>query len=261
MKIRMCAFIPKSLGSSISMYDLPKGLVNQSSFDHEVKRIAGSWLKEPYPSIVFCGSDNREFGNMNGTSRLYAFNEKPINLAFIGRFRSIYGQKHQLFNKKCDASARVFVQLAYSKLSITEMDKFPKIPYQGGRFPVIEKQKQYGYVHTQSPMTGIADQDLDTITDLNSNFSKIKVKTSAGYPYLEPFSPNIDFEFTIIMRRLSDKYEVEIIGCHNEFPCYELYINDSVVYKYMTAGHGPNPVNLNRSFSFTIKKKFLINRL
>lgn len=258
MKIKMCAFIPESLGSSLRMCDLPNGLANQKSFDSDVKATPGYWLKEPSPSTVFCGTDNRDFGNIHGTNRLFAYNKKTIDLAKIGQLQQSYGSKSKLFEKGCDPSNRVFVQLSNSPLSIWQMRRSPVIHYQGGgRYAFMERQSEYGYLHVQSPMTGSADYNLDTIQDINVDYSTIEVKTGAGYPYLEPFSPNIDFDFKIHMYRHTNGYEIDIIGCHNEFPCYELFINDISVYKYRTSWHGPNPINLNKSFSFTVKKRFL----
>jgi len=82
-------------------------------------------------------------------------------------------------------------------------------------------------------------------------------KSPGSYPYLEPFAPNIDFSFKIHIYKRVGHFDIEIIGRHNEFPCYELFINDSSVYKYQTKWRGPNPINLNCNFSFTIKKRFL----
>jgi hypothetical protein len=242
MKIKMCGFIPTTLGTSLRMCDLPKDLVNQRSFDSDVRNISGFWLKEPYPSTVFCGADDRDFGNIKGSNRLYAFNERSIDLSKIGRFLSMYGTKSQLFIKLCDLSRRVFVQTSSEPLSVWEMDKSPKIPYHGGRFPSLVIEKKYGYLHTQTPKRSDAEQKPDSIRDITADYSTIEVETSAGYPYLEPFSPNIDFNFTINMYRRTNDYEVEIIGSHNEFPCYELFINDTSVYKYRTKWHGPNPI-------------------
>ncbi|CAM4006089.1 hypothetical protein SAMN06265348_101121 [Pedobacter westerhofensis] len=58
MKIKICAFIPKSIGTPLSMCDLPRALSNQSSFDSQVRGIQGTWLKEPYPAqIVDCHNE------------------------------------------------------------------------------------------------------------------------------------------------------------------------------------------------------------
>lgn len=257
MKIKMCGFIPTTLGTSLSMCDLPKGLANQRSFDTDVRKISGFWLKEPYPSTVFCQSDDRDFGNIKGSNRLFAFNERSIDLSKTGRLQSMYGSKSLLFIKLCDLSHRAFVQTSNAPLSVWQMDESPKIPFRGGRFPFLERHKEYGYLHVQTPKRSNAEQKQDTIRDVTPDYSTIEVETSAGYPYLEPFAPNIDFNFTINMYRRANDYEVEIIGSHNEFPCYELFINDVSVYKYRTTSRGPNPINLNRSFSFTVKKRFL----
>lgn len=257
MKINMCGFIPKSFGTSLRMCDLPTGLFNQQSFDSDVRKVPGSWLKEPYPSIVFCGTDNRDFDNVKGTNRLFAGNDRGIDLSKTGQLQSIYGSCPLLFKKFCGPSHRVFVQTSHTALSVWQMNRVPKIPYQGGRFPIMGSQKEYAYLHTQAIRTATADQNCDNIRDITKDYSTIEVKTSAGYPYLEPFSPNIDFAFKIHIYRRASYYDIEIIGNHNEFPCYELFINDTSVYKYHTKWKGPNPINLNRDFSFTVKKRFL----
>lgn len=177
MKIKMCAFIPKSLGHSLAMCDLPKGLANQSSFNSDVRNNLGSWIKEPYPSTVFCGTDDREFGNVHGTNRLYAINEKRIDLTKIGRFQAAYGSKSKIFSKYCDLSHRVFVQTSHEPLSIWQMDRSPKIHYQGGRFAYTDHRKQYGYLHTQGSVRGLADDTLDTVRDISTDHSVIEVET------------------------------------------------------------------------------------
>lgn len=257
MKIKMCAFIPRTLGKPFKTITLPKNLVNQKAFDAQAARISGFWLSEPYPATVFCETDNREYGDINGTSRLYAYNDINLDLNKTGQFQSKYGRRANLFQKKCDPSGRAFVQFAYRSLNVREMDRIPKIPYQGGgKIALIDRRKKYGYLQPPQFLRGEAEQCPDIINDINENHSVIKVRSSAGYPFLEPFSPNIDFVFEINIFRLGDCYRVEINGEHNRFPCYEMYINNQPVYKFKSKYTEPNPVNLTLSTSFNIVRRF-----
>ncbi|MGO4877697.1 DUF3238 domain-containing protein [Pedobacter sp. AJM] len=258
MKIKMCAFIPKTLGKPFKAIALPKNLINQKAFDKQAGRIVGFWLPEPYPATVFCETDNREFGDLNGTNRLCAYNNLNIDLSKTGQFQTKYGYMANLFQKKCDPSGRAFVQFAYRSLNVREMEKTPKIPYQGGggKFAWIDRRRKYGYLQPPQFLRAEPVQYQDLVKDINENQSVIKVKSSAGYPFLEPFSPNIDFEFEISIFRLSDCYRIEINGAHNKFPCYEMYINNQPVYTFKSTDTAPNPINLTSSTSFKIVKRF-----
>ena len=255
----MCAFIPKSLGKPFKTIALPKNLVNQKSFDLQAAKISGFWLPEPYPATVFCETDNREFGDFNGTNRLYAYNDIKLDLNMTGQFVRNYGRLANLFQKKCDPSGRAFVQFANRSLTAREMDMVPKIPYQGGgsKFILVDRRRKYGYLQPPKFLRGEAKQFQDIVNDVNPNHSILKVKSSAGYQLLEPFSPNIDFIIEINIYRLSDCYRVVVNGEHNMFPCYELYINNQVVYKFKSKYTTPSPINLTSSTSFTVVKKFL----
>ena len=99
---------------------------------------------------------------------------------------------------------------------------------------------------------------------INANFNSetvMEISASAGYPFLEPFSPNIDISLRITMRKPMYGRTVTLIfeGEHNFFPAYELLLNNQVIYSYDPLQHGfsgPDPYNLSRSKTF-IKPVFI----
>ena len=81
------------------------------------------------------------------------------------------------------------------------------------------------------------------------------ISASAGYPFAEPFSPNIDFEVKVkVIREPSGKsVSVQVDGWHNDFPAYELIIGNKVVYDHNPSDYnytGPGYGNLTKSRNF-----------
>ena len=96
-------------------------------------------------------------------------------------------------------------------------------------------------------------------TDGGNDTTEVIVSASAEYPFLEYVAPNIDFELKIeLLKNLqSNKIDINISGWHNDFPAYELIINQSVAYSYNPAdyGHtGPGLINLNTKKYFNHTK-------
>lgn len=96
-------------------------------------------------------------------------------------------------------------------------------------------------------------------TDGGNDATKIMVSASAGYPFLEPVSPNIGFELKIeLHKNLSGRsIDVHVSGRHNGSPAYELVINEGATYPYGPAdcGHtAPSMVNLNSKKHFSATK-------
>ena len=96
-------------------------------------------------------------------------------------------------------------------------------------------------------------------TKIPNNSSTIYVEGSGGYPFLEPFAPNIDFGITIKLKlNIKNKYiQVSVSGEHNFFPAYECIINDEIVYSFMPEDAGPGFQNLTQSKSFASKTKWI----
>jgi hypothetical protein len=60
----------------------------------------------------------------------------------------------------------------------------------------------------------------------------------------------------IAIRKTPTYCHFEIAGSHNLFPCYEMYIDRTLVYQYDAVAHGesgPGLINLNRSTEFSIR--------
>lgn len=270
MNIQFNAFIPQSLGAPLTHFQLPYAVRNKEELEFKLSMIPGSWIKEPFSDLIFCKTDDREFGQhfvkkeIDGTSRLYAYNEQEIDLSRIGAFQSYYSS---VFTKKCGSSHRVKIEVSEINLSYFEQLNSPhrynnthsnqiNLNYSCHRNPL------YAYIHEYSPMTsdpynsGTSHQDF--VMDMNENHSIIGVQAQAGYPYGEPISPNIDFSFTVHFHRLAlNRYKVYAKGSHNLFPYYEMLIDGHLVYKYTSSFTGPNLFDLNLTHDF-ITKEYII---
>jgi RHS repeat-associated protein len=93
----------------------------------------------------------------------------------------------------------------------------------------------------QSTWTTTATADNEA---LGTCTSKVSVTAAVNYPFVER-SPDIDYTFIFYFyHRFRDVVATKIVYNHNQFPDYEVVINDNVVYYYETKGSGPGLWNL-----------------
>jgi hypothetical protein len=97
----------------------------------------------------------------------------------------------------------------------------------------------------------------------NSNISTIEIKgfmvrksRQSGYPFAEPFSPNIDISYDLFVQKVGNKIFFRAKGVHNKFPYYEILCNNKLVYSYYPTKikeFGPGILNLNSDIHFDNK--------
>lgn len=98
-----------------------------------------------------------------------------------------------------------------------------------------------------------------------NNTSMISVKATAGYPFTEPLSPNIDFgmDIKLVKNVAGSSVDISVSGWHNHFPAYELLINNKVSFNYDPSIYGytgPGLINLNRSKNFNASEYLPVTR-
>ncbi len=283
MKLQFNAFIPGHLGRPLSMLALSYkkvSLKNENEFYQYLQRVGGSktWIKEPASDNIYCATDSREFGEHNiafgkeeHKSRLFLYPKKKfgnnIDLSSIGSMHQKYG--NEVFQKLCDLSHRVRTHISYGMPDNSGLKH--TYHYGGSRINLIPTNHQScHYANPNYPLYGSIEvfEDkrsdpydswlkwYDWVVDYDENKSVIVVAAEAGYPYAEPFSPNIDFRLTIELMRLQNNYQVRIHGFHNQFPAYELLLDGVLTYKFMPASSGPGIYNLNAHQQFSVERSY-----
>lgn len=272
LNLQFSAFIPGSLGKPLKEYFLndflnnDKTMRNHAEFNAELNKIQGSWLAEPGLSYIpqfggighfgrYFSTDNREFGGV-GSSRLTS--TAAINLSQVGSF----DPSKSVFTHSCSDSHLIVTAI---------VDMNPSMP-NGGSMPSLSVPNISGSVGKTATKRSQTTQNVDVIrndvfgvyfTAPNTPRStlidgtEIKTAASAGYPFLEPFSPNIDYRLTVVLRKIPGNIiKAQVTGSHDSFPFYELVANGKVKYRYNAKDNGetgPNPVNLNRMKNFSVE--------
>ncbi|CAA0164114.1 hypothetical protein NACSLCCMFF_140002 [Tenacibaculum maritimum] len=267
LSIKFQAFIPKSLGKPLLSYfentnrfkllDNKEEFVRQlSSFDIEKH----TWLPEPGSLSNYYATDNVEMYNHHSEHSTRLAINAEIDLTKIGN----YSFKNEIFkhfshldgtmgNNNDQHSGKSHQVKAYIK-RIPFYDDTPRASNKDMYIGVCSK------VHSdrsdEAPLDiSISNSKRHSFSDKGNDTTKIKVSASAGYPFAEPFSPNIDFELGIeLFKNLSNKsINIEVKGWHNDFPAYELIIADRVVYTHNPSDYGytgPGFGNLTKSRDF-----------
>ena len=96
---------------------------------------------------------------------------------------------------------------------------------------------------------------IERVHDYSPTHSGLTIGASGAYPF-NPLAPSIDFGLSGSLRVLADgSVALAVVGGHNEFPAYEVIVNDRVVYKDYPTSRGPGLWNLGAasdSFNFRV---------
>ena len=285
INIKFQAYIPKSLGTS--MLDHFKNhpnfnrndMINYDVFKRNLESCsaANNWMKEPGNFITdyFTATDDVDFHSKHNSHTKRMNFEAQIDLLGIGKF-TIFDMaktfKHQYHKdvawkgnnqQHCDYSQRVEASII-------------KTPEYLGNVPI--KMKYTGVFNRNKSKRS---DEKELVTDFSNSLSgtyfhnpnkmpenettTISVSASAHYPYIKFIAPDIDFEVIIklYLDINSKTIKITIDGTHNNFPAYELLIDDVVAYNYNPSAHGytgPTPNNLGiQSTDFTIIRSIRLN--
>lgn len=266
LSVKFQAFIPKSLGKPLLSYFENtirfRLLDNKEEF---IRKLRGfniqkhTWLPEPGSLSNYYATDDVEMFNHHSehTTRL-AINAE-IDLTKIGN----YSFGSEIFKHPNHTKGFGENNNQHSGLSHQVKAYIKRIPFYDDMPRASDKDVYVGVcreLHSdrsdEKPLDiSISNSKRHSFSNGENDTTTIKVSASAGYPFAEPFSPNIDFELEIeLFKNLSNKsIDVQIKGWHNDFPAYELIIDDNVVYTHNPSDYGytgPGFGNLTKSRDF-----------
>ncbi|MFB9057142.1 hypothetical protein ACFFU9_10350 [Mariniflexile ostreae] len=276
LSVKFQAFIPKSLGKPLLSYfentNRFRLLDNKEEFIRQLNSFnirTHTWLPEPGSLSNYYATDNVEmFHHHSGHNTRLAINAE-IDLTKIGSYNSgseIF--KHfshldgTIGNKNNQHSGLSHQVKAYIK-RIPFYDDMPRASNKDMYIGVCSEL--HSARSDEAPLKVlISNSKKHSFYELGNDTTIIKVSASAGYPFAEPFSPNIDFKLEIeLFKNLTNKsIDVHVKGVHNNFPAYELVINDRVAYTHNPSdyGHsGPGLINLNTNKNFDITEWIRLN--
>ena len=225
----------------------PRVMENHRAFNSELRRISGTWFSEPfYPAAThkMVKTDNRDFRE-EGSSRLFI--EGSIDLRTIGNMRFFpfkepecdYSHRRSVYIKGPSGHQSRFFDPNAKVVGVVK----PKDPAMQGEAATARNSVENTVMGTYFTRPGTPRSELYDGTI-------IRVGGSAGYPYLEPVSPNIDFDLTFKFHKVNRRHvRITVEGTYDGFPCYELLVNNRLEYTYNPLEHGqegPNPSNLDR---------------
>lgn len=213
IEIQFMAFIPSRLGKPFRQTKAGKknGFKNQKAFDAEVAAVPGYWGAEPgnvFNDYCF-RTDDRDFGG--GSHRLIS--HASINTSDLGHWT-----KENPFGGEAGPSERAWVDSGFFT----------------NEGHVKRERKQAVAKSTSKPVTN------------NNDSSTFQASAAAAYPFVK-LSPDIDLSGNWKLTKLDpagSKVLVELNGEHNDFPCYEVLVNGTNLYRFNTSGTGPNLWNL-----------------
>lgn len=275
ISIKFQAFIPKSLGKPLLSYFQNTNYFNLLNNKEEfIKQLNSfniqkhTWLPEPGSSNNYYATDNVEmFQHHSEHSTRLAINAE-VDLVKIGSYNfknEIF--KHDKHNFKYGGVNSQHSGLSHQvKAYIKRIPFYDDMPRSSNRDIYIGVCNEVHFDRSDElPLDiSIRNSKKHSFSGEGDDTTTIRVSASAGYPFAEPFSPNIDFELDIeLHKNLSSKsIDINIKGTHNDFPAYELVINDKVVHTYNPSdyGHsGPGLINLNTSRSFYTTEQIRLN--
>ena len=278
ISIKFQAYIPKSLGKSLLSYfqnsEHFNSLTNKEEFIRKIRNIDAkgfTWLPEPGNSFShkYFATDKVEMYHHHSEHSTRLAIQMEINPAKIGNMTRMDGIiKHDKHKFKYGGLNSQHSGLSHQVCAYIK--KVPELVDTGSVF--IETGHHYVGVCSdtishdrsdelplnidiQNSLSGMYFHESGTV--LKNDTTTIKVSASAGYPYAEPWSPNIDFELEIALCKnlANQSLNISVKGFHDSFPAYELVVNRNVAYSHNPShyGHtGPGFTNLNTKKHFNV---------
>ena len=279
INIKFQAYIPKSLGKSLLSYFQfdprfnPKVMLNYYEFKQQLEqadRKGFKWLPEPgnFISDYFFATDNADFHNLHNkhTGRLSI--NMNFDVAKIGCF-SIF-DSNEIFKHSCgiskqhsDASHRIeaFIRNDTDNNEQHNSGGLIHEKYKGVCKHILTAFSEEKLLNKsiQNTMTGSYFSQQGT--KVKEDTSIIEASAAAGYPFIKFVAPDIDFKIQVKLYHNGNSVEITVKGEHNDFPAYELIIDNKIIYNYNPSNFGynsgPNPYNLvlaSTKFSRTVLK-------
>lgn len=265
INIQFIAYIPKSLGKSLVSYFKadprfnPKYMVNYNDFKSKLEALDRNyrWLPEPGVSMTNCyfAPDNVNIHNLHSSHTVRLAVNMNIDSNRIGKFTladasSIFKHPSGSSGQYSDTSHRVkaFIETVPLDHRRTMGPTSQTFSIFKGVCGNIETKKSYDNSFVKNIRNAISSTKYyprrgGSKGILDSTI--VGASASAGYPFRS--GPNIDFKINAILYRNGGNIDITIDGQHDNFPAYELIINNRVLYIYDPSKKGytgPNPFNL-----------------
>ncbi len=270
--INFTAYIPKSLGKPLLSYFKnnpvfkPELMPNYYEFKSKLEAIDREgyyWLPEPgnFVTSNYFATDKVDFHKLHTdehTGRLSV--ALSIDSDKIGRYAvfetsSIFKhQQHNDSNNSNQHSDESHKVQAYIKTNLRHDEFYARdslsivdTKFEGICSPMFSKRSKERPLKTrlENKVSGLYFTMPGK--SVNNDTTVLEVSASAGYPFLETFSPNIDFSLQVALYLNRKTVEITIDGEHNDFPAYELLIENQSIYNYNPSDYGytgPTPYNL-----------------
>ncbi|WP_025739953.1 hypothetical protein [Aquimarina pacifica] len=282
--IKFQCYIPKGIGKPLLTYFennplfRPERMTNYAWFKNKLEEYSGKgylWFPEPdigEPLGRYASTDDSYFHDSDHTEHTIRIGvHATIHPASIGSLEKtspnalfnhpLHHYKDQSWEKKAQQHSNM------TKLVIAKIRPIvgPRSPLSGIPLKPVNKYEgifEFSQKRGVEPSLKPKIKDYQAITTISApgtripnDASIINVKGAGGYPFLEPFAPDIDFDVTIQVKlnKYSKYIQVSVSGEHNYFPAYECIINNQVVYSFLPEDSGPGMINLNSSKTFSTK--------
>jgi hypothetical protein len=269
------AFIPQSVGKSMGQifrqhpHFNRRDLVNYDEFAGFLRRmdnrgrmagLGGGWIPEPPPVSTllhtFAMTNDGEFDPGPGARRHTTGKvsiEGTIDLRQIGRMPLTGPAIH------VPPTVEAFQCQAAIVAQTTDLhgSPYPGLQSNTGRYVGVFKDSQpmqsiiSGRTNvlnksegTYFSRPGTSPQDLNDTTILSA-------KAAGSYPFIRAVAPDIDMQLTVKLRRTGDYVEIRFDGLHDQFPAYELVVDNVRRQRWDPVAHGqtgPNPINLHANY-------------
>ncbi len=262
INLKFQAFIPNSLGKPLKSYfehhPYARRLENREEFFMKLAqkdRHGYTWLPEPIGNNFFA-TDDTDFHLHHREHTMRLGFEICIEPEKIGQYWN--GGKNRVFVHTGHNGADPLNQ--HSGLSHRVTARI----YRTSEDTCIGKVSERIHRSEEIKLDSNIDSSMEWAAPNYGNAkTTITVGASAGYPFLEPFAPNIEFEMTIefFVDFSGKKIDVEVSGRHNDFPAYELIIDHGLEYSYNPSDYGetgPGIYNLNKWKKFHALKWILL---
>lgn len=245
-RIKFQAYIPKSLGKPL--YDYFKNdpdltfLRDRNDFERRLKSFDGKgyyWIPEPGNSInhYFCSTDDIDYPLIRpfGHSVRLGF-ELEIDIQKIGEHYPKNPSDVLKHNKFCNGD---------------DLNQHSGFSHRVQVFFQEVAGYYIGHIKEFQPKKSVEKPLICTVKTMRPYFStefdtaEINVIASAGYPYgIEVLTPNIDFNLYFKIQRTNVGGYVSCSGWHNDFPAYEMIVDNTRIYQHIPKATGPNLLNL-----------------
>jgi hypothetical protein len=279
INIKFQAYIPKSLGKSLLSYFQsdsrfnPRDMLNYGEFKRNLEnadRKGCKWLPEPgnFASNYFFATDNANFHNSHSEHHVRLELNMNLEIARIGRFTLF--DHNDIFNHSPCGNSKQHSDESH-RIEAFIRNKVP-LYYGGSETGVVPIGMKYEGVC--SGLQSLASEEKPLKKSIRNTVSGtyfsqqgksvkedttiIETSASAGYPFLEHIAQNIDFKIVAKLYLNGKTVQISIDGEHNDFPAYELLIDNQVIYNYDPTKHGysgPTPYNLGMASTKFRKSK------